>query len=81
MADTMNTVITLDQGAAHRVRQQLLIGLASYGELERLRGRAESLKGAGLLPEGMWPQDCNGDAAEITKFAEALVYVDPPLSV
>lgn len=55
------------------VRRALLIGLGSYGEIQRLRNAVELCKMAGeSVPREMHPIDPTGSAHTICEFSEAL---------
>lgn len=55
-----------------QIRASLLVGLACFGELERIRAMA----GDDDIPEHLRPIDQSGDPAEITNFAAALFAID-----
>ena len=59
--------------AINSIRSALLIGLASYGEIERLSDQAGIITACGKeLPDGMRPIHPTGSADTVSNFAEAL---------
>jgi hypothetical protein len=67
----------LDAEQLTAIRQVLLIGLASYGEIQRLQNVFElSEAGGKSVPETMRPLDPTGAAGTVGDFATALSYVE-----
>lgn len=66
--------VNLDAGELRAVRFAVLVGLQSFGEIERLINRAEVF--ADRLPDGMRPNHPTGQADTVSKFAEALAYLE-----
>lgn len=61
----------LDRDSLSNIRQALLIGLSSFGEIERLTDYF-ALMGSEDLPEGIRPTHPTGSPDTINKFADAL---------
>lgn len=61
-----------------KCREMLLIGLASYGELERLENAQEVQQMCGMIeiPEELLAIHPTGSAATVSDFAAALINVD-----
>lgn len=69
--------IVLDPDQATAVRRALMDGLLCYGEYDRLHNAAEVLKeSATPIPAFALARHPTGDAETVTKFANALYYVD-----
>lgn len=63
--------------AVRVIRKALLVGLASYGEIERLTEEASALASVGhSFPEGMKPVHPTGAADTVGEFAEALMQLE-----
>jgi hypothetical protein len=54
------------------IRRALLVGLACFGEIERLNDHAVIADQMGLLPDGMMPIHPSGSSETIGEFANAL---------
>lgn len=65
---------TFDQDQIVHIRRALLIGLASYGELERVINWADTQKELGCETD-LKPLHPTGSAETVLVFAEALTYV------
>lgn len=66
-----------DEEALELVREMLLMGLACYGEIERLRNACDVMRRCGKeVPEDLEPIDQSGLATTIGDFAGALINVD-----
>ena len=63
-----------DRDQIERIRYALLIGLASYGELERVINWADTQKVLGCETD-LKPLHPTGSADTVSVFAEALTYV------
>lgn len=64
----------LNEEEVTMVRRALLVGLESYGEIQRLQNAVELCKMAGeSVPKQMKPFDPTGSADTICDFAEALL--------
>ena len=72
---TKPKAVRLEKDAIERLRHMLVVGLSAYGELERLRDLAELLKDK-LPHDGLMPLHVTADACTVSKFAEALHYVN-----
>lgn len=74
-----NTVTpALDLSACRAIRSALLIGLESYGEIERIidaYGVHADICGA-AIPSDLRPQHPSGTADTVGRFAAALTFVD-----
>lgn len=66
--------LVFDQEQVKRIRQALLIGLASYGELERVINWSDTQKELGCETD-LKPLHPTGSADTVSLFAEALTYV------
>lgn len=74
---TENSTLELDQEAISVIRDALIIGLDSVGEIQRLTGNAQFMKHCGKeLPQEVLPIDtvCTDDA--ISRFANAFRYLE-----
>jgi len=71
---TASQNLTLDQDQVKHIRDALLIGLASYGELERVINWADTEKALGCESD-LKPLHPTGNADTVSVFAEALAYV------
>ena len=70
----MNTeTLTLDAEEVRAIRKALLIGLDSYGEIERLSNQADCCNG---IPEEWKPIHPTGSSETIGDFATALRYLE-----
>jgi len=59
------------------IMRTMLIGMAAYGELERLRDAYGTLKMLGKeVPDTLEPLDVSGNPEQISLFAEALLYLN-----
>lgn len=59
------------------ITHAMLIGMAAYGELERLRDAYGTLKMLGKeVPDTLAPLDVSGNPEQISLFAEALLYLN-----
>ena len=68
--------ISIDRYGASVIRDALLIGLASYGEIERLKNEVDVMKLCGTpAPEGLIPIDPTADPTTVSRFAEALRFL------
>ena len=71
-----NDDVWISRDALDIIRDALLIGLSSYGEIERLLDEVEGMR---LLhdvpPEGLVPMHPTGTADTVGKFADALRFV------
>lgn len=73
-----DAVMTLSRAEAQAVRKALLIGLASFGEIERVRNEmdiAREIDGRSV-PDGWRPLHPTGHAETVGQFADALMYVN-----
>ena len=71
------STITLNNVAVVSIRHALIIGLSSYGEIERLCNYAEMMKQIGEpLPECAVPLHPTGTDETIGPFADALAYLN-----
>lgn len=70
----MEKSLTLEADTVAEIRRLLLIGLASYSEIERVRNAMEDAinTGVGDIPAACCPEDPTGDAGTVYKFATAL---------
>lgn len=68
--------LTIGHAELRVVRHSMLVGLQSFGEIERLTNLSEVY--GDRLPEGMHPLHPSGDAETVSKFAEALFYLELP---
>lgn len=76
-ANLSSNTITLDADEVKAIRRALLIGLTSYGEIERLCNQAGIQELCGTpLPEEARPLHPTGSADTVGVFADALVYLD-----
>ncbi len=67
----------LEQDAVDHIRNALLIGLASYGEIERLLNHVETMEACGVeTPKELTPIHPTGSADTVGMFAEAIRMVD-----
>lgn len=77
-SDQQKGRVILDESELHVIRHALLMGLGSYGEIERL---IDASKVAALcespFPKEAIPLHPTGDAGTIGKFAFALSLVNP----
>lgn len=65
--------LSLDAQSASTVREMLLIGLASWGELGRIGDELDALRTCGrAVPEGVRPILPDGSNDTVCRFAEAL---------
>jgi len=72
MSDTYEQQVTI-----RHIRKVLLIGLESFGEIERITDRFESLKSCSLKPDAdLRPIHPTGTADTIGEFAMALRYLE-----
>ncbi|MFB1488398.1 MULTISPECIES: hypothetical protein [unclassified Thiocapsa] len=63
----------IEEDTLELVTDMLLVGLQSYGEVERLTAAADICElGGRRLPRSMRPIDPAGDPETISKFADAL---------
>ena len=69
--------ITLEADTVAVIRRMLLIGLASYAEVERVINAIEAAtdKGIGDIPASCVPEDPTGDAGTVSDFADALRFL------
>lgn len=76
--DTSNTgTHELEQDSIDAIRHALLIGLASYGEIERILNYVKTMKVMGQeIPESLTPIHPTGSADTIGMFADAIRMVD-----
>lgn len=78
MAVSSLSELTLDSDQRQQVMSALLIGLESFGEIERLRNAAKLIEFDGAIPERF--NDLRpfspGDADTVSLFAEALRYIN-----
>lgn len=59
------------------IRHAILVGLSAFGELERLQNEVVIFDRLGEpVPEGLRPIGVSGDAAAISRFAEALLNLE-----
>lgn len=71
------STVTLDQEAVIAIRHALIIGLSSYGEVERVCNYAKFMRNLGKpLPESAVPLHPTGSDETIGKFADALAYLN-----
>lgn len=71
-------VLTLDADQASAVREMLLIGLASWGELGRIGDELDALKACGrAAPDELRPIMPDGSSDTVCRFAEAIRSVVP----
>ena len=76
-ANLSSNTITLDADQVKAIRKAMLIGLASYGEIERLCNQAGLQESFGRpLPEEARPIHPTGCADTVGVFADALVYLN-----
>lgn len=76
-ARSPDDVATIDrQTTIVAIRRALLVGLASYGEIERLTDVAELLDELGQLPKGLMPIHPTGSANTVSEIADALRLLD-----
>lgn len=69
--------ITLDAEQVKAIRSALIIGLSSFGEIERLCNRADIHESyEAPLPEGLKPIHPTGCADTVGVFANALAYLN-----
>jgi hypothetical protein len=69
--------ITLDREAVAAIRRALLIGLSSFGEIERIDNQCGLIKiGGDNVPEGLTPIHPTGSCDTIGEFAAALRYLE-----
>jgi len=60
-----------------RIRYALHVGLASYGEIEKVLNWVETLKATNQpVPEGLVPVHPTGSSQTVGDFAEALLLLD-----
>ncbi len=68
--------ITLDCEAVAAIRRALLIGLSSFGEIERIDNQCELIKISGEeVPEGLKPIHPTGCCDTVGEFANALRFL------
>lgn len=73
--DKSNHILDSDQ--VKRIRRALLVGLASYGEIERLSNGQEIQKACGIeTPEELRVIHPTGAADTVSDFATALCFLD-----
>ena len=71
MSATLTIEFEPDQ--IEEIRHALLIGLASYGEIDRILNYADTMKAMGQkIPESLTPTHPTGSADTIGIFADAL---------
>lgn len=76
-AMTDSETITLDREAVVAIRAALLVGLASYGEVDKLCDCANVLREMGTpLPDLFSPTHPTGSDDTVGQFAEALSYLN-----
>jgi hypothetical protein len=67
----------LDHDQVKQIRHALLIGLASFGEIERLVNAGELHElGGDKIPENLHALHPTGAADTVSEFAAALLYLD-----
>lgn len=70
---TQEKTLSLDEEDVQAIRRALIIGLDSYGEIERVLGYADAMKTAGQeLPKDAIPLHPTGSDQTIGFFASAL---------
>ncbi len=68
--------ITLDRDARTKIMRALLMGLAAYGEIEKLRNACELRRMGKLeIPDDLEPIAVSGCADEVANFAEAMQFI------
>lgn len=68
--------VTLDREAVAAIRRALIVGLSSYGEVERLCNSARAMENLGQpVPETFIPMHPTGSDETIGQFADALAYL------
>lgn len=69
--------ITLDSEAVTAIRRALLIGLSSFGEIERIDNECALIKiGGEDAPEGLKPIHPTGSSDTVGEFANALRFLE-----
>ena len=69
-------VLALSLAQVRTIREALLVGLSSYGEVERLSSEFRCAEIAGSpYPKAMQPMDSSGDPNQVCEFAAALQYI------
>lgn len=72
-----NCTLELDREAVKAIRHALLVGLQSYGEIERVLDRIESASEAGTNVDGVLaPRHPTSDAGTILIFTAALALLN-----
>ena len=73
----VENTITLGDEQVAMIRSALLIGLSSFGEIERITNRCDLIKLCGEeVPEGLTPIHPTGLCDTIGEFAEALRFLN-----
>jgi len=68
--------ITLDQDARAKIMRALLMGLAAFGEVEKLRNACEVRRICKQeIPDDLQPIGMSACADEIANFAEAMQFI------
>ena len=67
-------IVTLDPDSVCLIREMLLVGLLSLGEVERVLNNIEVATGAGIgdIPANVVPRHPTDDAGTVSNFANAL---------
>lgn len=77
MSATTTIDSTIDLDALRSIRKALIVGLASFGEIERLQNAFEIQAVRGEeIPEDMHPIHPTGNCDTVGEFANALAFVD-----
>lgn len=72
-----NFTLELDREAVDAIRHALLVGLSSYGEIERVLDRIEGITGAGIeVDDSFIPRHPTGSAETTSVFATALSHLN-----
>jgi hypothetical protein len=75
--ETVAQAVSLDHYQVQEIRRALLIGLASFGEIERLENEQNLAKFLGSpWPESACPTHPTGSADTVSVFAEALRFIE-----
>lgn len=71
-----NSTLELEHDAVAAIRQALLIGLGSFGEIEKVRNGIELAKlGGHEIPDDVIPLHPTGASDTVSLFANALRYL------
>ena len=72
-----NFTLELDRKAVEMIRHALLVGLLSYGEIERVLDRIDGVTGGGIgIDDSFIPRHPTGSAETTLVFATALSHLN-----